>query len=103
MTDITLGHGLDLSITFLDQDGNPMLSPQTPDAAPSWTQTTPATEQLNVDAGGLTAHTKSLAVGQDSIGLSVVVGGNTFSAALAVNVNAVPQVLTSIQIAATVV
>lgn len=103
MTDITLGHGIDMAIAFLDQNGNPMLVTPVPDAAPVWTQTTPATETLTVDAGGLTAHTKSVAIGQDSIGLSVVVGGATFSATLSVNVAAAPQVLTSVAITPTVV
>ena len=103
MSDISLGHGIDLAIAFLDASGNPMITPPTPDATPSWTQTTPATENLSVDPGGLTAHTRSIAVGSDSIGLSVVVGGATFAATLAVNVAAPAQVLTSVAIVPTVV
>lgn len=100
MTDITLGHGLDLSISYLDQDGNPMLVTPTPDSAPAWTQTTPATETLVVGADGNTAHAQSVAVGSDSIGVTVVVGGTTFTASIIVNVAAAPQVLTSVGIVA---
>ena len=103
MTDITLGHGIDLAIAFLDASGNPMVNPPIPDAPPSWTQTTPATESLAVDPGGMTAHCKSIAVGSDSLALSVVVGGATFTANLAVNVAAPAQVLTSVAIVPTVV
>lgn len=103
MTDITLGHGINLAIAYFDAAGNPMLTTPTPDSPPAWTQTTPATERLTVDPTGLTAATASLAVGGDSIGLSVVVGGATFTASLAVNVNAAPQVLTSVAIVPTVV
>jgi hypothetical protein len=102
MTDITLGHGIDMAIAFLDQNGNAMLTTPTPDAPPTWTQSTPATESLTVDAGGMTAHTNSLAVGQDLITLGATVGGVAFQATLAVNVNAAPQVLTSIAIVPTV-
>jgi len=102
MTDITLGHGLDLSITYLDQNGNPMLVTPTPDAPATWTQTNPETETLVVGADGNTAATTSIAVGSDSIGLSVTVGGATYTASLIVNVTEVPQVLTGVAINAVV-
>lgn len=102
MTDITLGHGLDLSIIYLDQNGNPMLTTPTPDGPPTWTQTTPATETLVVAPDGLTAQATSVAVGTDSISLNVSVGGSTFSASLLVNVTTAPQVLTSVAINAVV-
>ena len=101
MTDITLGHGLALSIAFLDQNGNPMLKTPAPDAPPAWSNTTPATETLAVAADGLTAQATSVAVGTDSISVSATVGGAVFAASVIVNVNAVPQVLTSIAIVAT--
>src|ERR1019366_7066700 len=75
MENLNLGQNLDLAIAFLDASGNPMVTAPTTDAPPSWTQTTPATQSLAVDSDGMTAHTKSLAVGSDSIALSVVVGG----------------------------
>ena len=101
MTDITLGHNLNLSIAYLDQDGNPMLVTPTPDAPPVWTNTTPATETLAVAADGNTAVATSVAIGSDSISLALTVGGVAFSASIIVNVNAAPQVLTSIAIVAT--
>ena len=103
MENLNLGQNLSLAIAFLDAAGNPMVTAPTPDAAPSWTQTTPATESLTPDSGGMTAQTKSLAVGSDSITVSVVVGGATFTATLAVNVATPAQVLTTVQIVPTVV
>ena len=103
MTDITLGHNINLSIVSLDADGNPMLTTPTPDSPPVWSNTTPATETLAVAADGLTAVATSVAVGTDSISVTDIVGGQTFSARIIVNVGAKPQTLTSIQIQATVV
>lgn len=102
MTDITLGQGLDLSLAFLDQNGQPMTVTPVPDAAPIWSNSTPATETLTVSADGFTAQTASVAAGTDTITASATVGGATFSATLVVNVAAPPQVLTSIAINAAV-
>lgn len=102
MTTLTVGHKLALAIAFLDANGNPMLTTPTPDSPPAWSNTTPATETLVAAADGLSAVATSVAPGTDSISLSVVVGGATFSASLGVEVDAAPQVLTSVQITADV-
>jgi len=102
MTQVTVGHQLALSILFLDQRGNPMLTAPTPDAAPSWSNSTPATETLAAAADGLSAVATTVAPGTDTVSLSVVVGGVTFSATLGVEVDAEPQVLTSVGIQAEV-
>src|SRR5271165_4473895 len=51
---LSIGHTLTMSLSFLDQSGNPMLTMPVPDAAPTWTDTTPATETLVAAASGLT-------------------------------------------------
>lgn len=102
MTDVTVGHKLALEIAYLDQNGNPMLTPQRPDAAPVWSNTTPAVETLAVAADGNSATTTALTAGADVVSLTLVVGGATFSATLAVTVQEAPQVLTKVQINATV-
>ena len=102
MTTATLGHTINCTIVYLDANGNPMLVTPTPDAPPAWTQTTPATETMVVSADGLTNTLTSMAVGTDSVGVSAVVGGATFSASLAVEIDAAPQVLTSIGVQAVV-
>lgn len=102
MTTVTVGHKIALAIQYLDQNGQPMLTTPTPTAPPVWTQTTPATETLTAAPDGLTAQTTALAAGSDTIGLSLEVAGATFSATLAVTVQAVPQTLASIAILATV-
>lgn len=96
----TVGQTLPLSIQFLDQHGQPMATAPTPDAAPAWTNSTPATETLTVAADGLSATALAVAAGIDTISVSLAVGGQSFSASLAVTVAPEPQVLTSIEIVA---
>ena len=102
MVDVTVGHTLNCSISFLDQNGNPMLTTPTPDSPPVWAGANPAVETVKPSADGLTAEVDTVAVGTDTVSLTVVVGGQTFTASLAVSVDAVPQVLTSVAINAVV-
>ena len=96
----TVGQTLPLSLVYLDQNGAPMATPPTPDSPPSWSDTTPATETLTVAPDGMTATALAVAAGTDTVGVTVVVGGKTFSASLAVTVTPAPQVLTSVEIVA---
>ena len=98
MVDVTVGHQIACSISYLDQNGNPMLVTPTPDSPPVWANTTPATETIVPSADGLTCQATTVAVGTDVISVTDIVAGVSFSATLAVNVTAVPQVLTSIAI-----
>lgn len=98
MTKVTVGHKIALAIVYLDQNSNPMLTTPTPDSPPVWANTTPATETLVAAADGLSANTTALAVGTDAVSLTVVVGGVSFAASLSVEVDAAPQVLTSVAI-----
>lgn len=100
-TTYTVGQTLPLSLSFLDQNGNPIgPPPPTPDSPPSWSNTTPATETVTASPDGLTASALALAAGTDTINVTVVVGGQTFNAALAVTVMAQALVLTSVEIVA---
>ena len=103
MVTVTVGHKINCSIGFLDQNGNPMLPKPTLDATPSWNNTTPASETLVAAPDGLTAVATALAAGSDEIDLSVTVGGAVFKALVAVTVQAVPQTLGSVVINTTVV
>lgn len=103
MTTVTLGHNIGLSLTVLDQNGNPLLTPPTFDAPPVWTNTTPATETLKVAADGATAEADTVAAGTDVISVDAKIGGVDFTATLAVEVDAAPQVPTSLVINATVI
>jgi hypothetical protein len=97
---VSVGHTVNFAILYLDQDGNPMLTPPTPDAAPTWSDTTPATGTLT--PSGSTASELIIAAGSDTVSVTVAVGGVTFSASQQL-VAAAAQKLTSIQIQATVV
>jgi hypothetical protein len=104
-TAINVGQTLSLAISFLDQAGSPMLTTPTPDSPPTWTQSNAAAETLAVAADGLTAVGTPVAAGIDTITLTVMVGGVSFSATLEVDVAAVAppaQVLTSVAITPTV-
>ena len=79
-----------------------MLTAPTPDAAPVWSNTTAATETLAPSADGLTCVGTPVAPGTDTVSVAVVVAGATFSATLAVEVDAAPQVLGSVVINSTV-
>ena len=99
---VSIGHTVNMSISYLDQNGNPMLTPPTPDSPPTWADTNSAAATLTVSGDGMTAADAAVAVGVDTVNLTVVVGGQSFSASLDVNVQAAPQVLTSVAIASTV-
>ena len=99
---LAVGHTLNMSLTFLDQNGNPMLTTPTPDAAPTWSDTTAATETLAPAASGLTCVGTPIAPGTDTVTVTLAVGGVAFTANLDVTVTAAPQVLTSVAIAETV-
>jgi len=99
---VNIGHAVDLSIVFLDQNGNPMLTTPAPDAAPAWANSTPATGTLVAAADGMSAVETAVAAGSDVVSLSLAVGGTAFSATLPITVAAAAQVLTSIDISAAV-
>lgn len=98
MIKVTVGHQVACTIGYLDQNGNPLLTVPTVAAPPTWTNTTPTTETLVAAADGLSANTTTLAVGTDVINLALTVGTTAFAATLSVEVDAAPQVLTSVVI-----
>jgi hypothetical protein len=102
MVDVTVGHTISMALKFWDQNGNPMLVDPTPDAAPAWTNTAPATETLTPSSSGLACTATTVAVGTDVITVALAVASAPFTATLAVNVTAVPQVLTAVTIEPTV-
>lgn len=102
MTTVTVGHKIALAIAFLDANGNPMVTAPTPDSPPAWSNTNAAAETVTAAADGLSAVATTVAAGTDAINLVVVVGGVSYSASLAVEVDAAPQVLTSVAIVPTV-
>ncbi len=98
-----VGQTTSFSIAYMDQNGQPMVPTPAPDAPPAWSQSTPATETLTAAADGNTASALGLAAGSDTVQVTVLVGGVSFSATIDMTVNAVAppaQVLTSIAIVA---
>ena len=104
MEQLTVGHSDTMTIEYLDQNGNPMLSPVTPDAAPTWTNTpaSPPVDTFTVSPDGSSAVLAATAPGADTVNLSVTVAGKTFAASLGIAISAAPQVLTSVAIASAI-
>lgn len=104
---VTAGHEVDATIVYLDTNGNPMLTAPTPDSPPSWTNapSAPGIDTLTVSPDGssaVLATNVTDANSSDTLGLSVTVGGKTFTASLAIAISAAPQVLGSVAINAVV-
>src|ERR1700751_2797877 len=76
---VNVGHVVNCTIVYLDQNGNPMLTTPTPDSVPTWSDTpSPAgCATVTVAPGGLTATDTAVAEGADVISLSLTVGGAT--------------------------
>ena len=102
MVQVTVGHTVTNTIVYLDQNGNPMVTTPTPDSPPVWTDSgstaTPPIDSLSVSTDGSTATVTAQAAGTDELGVTVVVGGKTFTASVEIDISAAPQVLTSVAI-----
>jgi hypothetical protein len=104
MQTVNVGHSIEFAIVYLDANGNPMLTTPTPDSPPAWSNapSAPSVDSFTVAADGLTAMLTALAAGTDAVSLSVTVGGVAFSASISIEIDAAPQVLSSVAIQATV-
>lgn len=100
----TVGHTVSYVIQYLDANQNPMLVTPTPDAPPTWSDApAPAgAATLVADPTGLTAVDTCNAAGSDTVTCSLTVGGVAYSASSTIGISAAPQVLTSIELIATV-
>jgi hypothetical protein len=98
-TTINVGQTQGYQINCLDSGGN-LITPQpTFDAAPAWSDDTPATDTLTASADGLTATALGLVGGTDTISVSLNIGGVPFSATEALTVVAAASQVASIAIA----
>lgn len=99
MTDNTVGgKGVDIRMRFLDAGGNEVTA--VADSPPTWTNNA-ALETLTVAADGLSAHATAISAGADTISVTAVVSGTSFSASVIVNVLAAPVVVSSIDLVVT--
>lgn len=99
MTDVSVGHTVIDTIVYLDQHGNPMLVSPTPDAPPAWGNlAAPTIDTMSVSADGSTDTITAVAAGVDTVTVTVIVGGKSFSATQQLTINPEPQVLTSVAI-----
>lgn len=100
MVDMTVGQKVALSIKFLDASGNEITPAPTLDAAPTWSDTTPATDTLTQSADGLTASAAAIAAGSDTVQVSLAIGGSQFTATLPITVTTPVPKVASIEIVA---
>ncbi len=107
MTSVTAGHKITYAIAYLDENGRPMITTPTLDGPPSWSNapSAPGIDTLTPAADGSSAVLQTNAADADStdtVSMSVVVGGKSFSASDSVTISAAPQVLSSVEIVGTV-
>ena len=102
---VAIGHQVQMTIEYLDQNGVVMVITPTPDSPPSWTDAqNPAGDMtLVVAADSMSAVETAVSAGGDVVTLGLSVGGVAYSATLPITISPAPQVLTSIDIVATVV
>lgn len=101
MTDVTVGHQVVDTLVFLDQNGNPMQAPVTPDSPPVWANVADASvDTFTVSADGSTATVVAKSAGVDSVSVSVIVNGKTFTASQQLTLHDAPQVVSAVAIQA---
>ena len=106
MTDnVSVGHQIDYSFLYVDTSGNPMKAPIVPDSPPVWANApaSPPVDAFTRSADGATAVLQASAPGADTVTLTVVVAGVTYTGSDQVLISAAPQVLGGVQIVAKVV
>lgn len=103
MVDVTVKHKITNELQFFDADGNPMLTTPALDVPPHWANTADASvDTLDVSADALECDVNTLAPGTDVLTVNLISNGSTFAATVTFNIQAAPQVLTSIGIKSTV-
>lgn len=104
-TTVTVGHQINYSFIYVDTNGNPMLTPVTPDSPPVWADApaSPPVDTFTASADGSTAVLIASAAGSDTVTLAVTVGGVAYTASDLVTIQPVPQTLGGIQIVSEVV
>ncbi len=98
-----VGTPLDMSLAFFDQNGAPMNTTPTPDAAPAWASTDTTVDGVVASDDGMTAVADRATAGTATITMSLTVNGQSFTATVDDTVEAVTppeQVLTSVEIVA---
>lgn len=105
MTQLTVGHVDTLTYVIVDANGNPMIPQPALDSPAVWTDAPSAAgvETFAAAADGTSAVVTATAAGSDTVGLTVIVGGKTFTASDLITVSAAPQVASGVQIVDTVV
>lgn len=96
---LTVDQPVFLGFSEFDQSGNPMAPPVA--GAATWSNSTPGTGALTPSSTGQSATYNPTAAGSDVVTLTLVAGGQTFTATASITVAAVvppPQVLSSVQI-----
>lgn len=100
---VNVGHQVVASYVILDQNGQPMLTQPTPDSPATWTDTlsVPGVDTNAVSADGTQDVITAAAPGTDTVGVSVTVGGKTFTDSALLTVTPAPQVASGVSVVLT--
>jgi hypothetical protein len=100
---VSVGHQINYSFIEVDTSGNPMLT-QVPVTSSSWSNTpaTPPVDTFTPSTNGATATLVATAPGADSVTVTALINGVSYTATDSVVISAAPQVLGGIQIVAQV-
>lgn len=101
-TAANVGQNILFAIQQFDTAGVPMPTPDAYDSSPVWSNTNPAAETITAAPDGLTATGSVIGAGDDTVTVTVIVGGVSFTASESVVASAVVPKLGSIGIVATV-
>jgi hypothetical protein len=95
---VNVGHQVVATYQVLDQNGQPLLTQPTLDAPAAWTDTPSVTgvDTNVVSADGTQDVVTAKAAGTDTIGVSVTVGGKTFTDSTLLTVTPAPQVASGV-------
>jgi hypothetical protein len=97
---VNVGHQATCTYVLLDQNNNPMLNPVALDKPAAWTDSPSGTgvDSNVVSADGTVDVVNALAAGSDTIGVSVTVGGKTFTDSVLLTISPAPQVASGVLI-----
>ena len=100
---VVAGHEVIATYVVTDQNGQPMVTQPPLDAPASWTDTlsVPGVDTNAVSADGTQDVIQAVAPGTDTVGVSVTIGGKTFTDSALLTVSPAPQVASGVQVVLT--
>ena len=97
---VNVGHTVTCTYIITDQNGNPMLVQPPLDSPAVWTDapSPSGADTSAASADGTTNVVTAAAAGSDTVGVTVIVGGSTFTDSVLLTIVAAPQVASGVVI-----